>query len=264
MKNFRLGIRAIHQKDIKTAIIEAKKNGFKILEIHMSAPQFQPQSYTTSQLNEIKNYAKKNEIIIQTHSEIGQSLIQIDKGIRGAEQQRIKQYIQFSRQLGARCLTLHVGKSLAYHAGTESFSHDKLFPKFYTSLFEDSIKHLISIAPKDLLICIENDNFTEGYRKVLGKYLKTGKIFLTWDIMKNFQYKPTKVLYPKLWQFMKKNINYIRNVHISGPNHAGIQGFEKDFTPLLKSVKNQDLPIVIEMLSIKEAVRAKKIIQGLL
>lgn len=262
-QNYKLGIRAIHQKYIKTAILEAKQNGFEFLEIHMSAPQFQPKNYTESQLNGIKNFAKKNGITLQTHSEIGQSLIQIDKGIREAEQQRIKQYIQFSRQLGSRCLTLHVGKSLAYHAGSESFSHDKLFPKFYTNLFEDSIKHLVSIAPKDLLICIENDNFTEGYRKVLGKYLNTGKIFLTWDIMKNFQFKPKKVLYPKLFKFMKSNVNYVRNVHISGPGHAGIKGYEKDFIPFLKLLQGKNIPIIIEVLSLKEAIKTRQAIKKL-
>ncbi len=262
MSKYRFGIRGVYQKSVKAAIIEAKKNGFEVLEIHLSSPQFHPQCYTQQQLTDIKYFAIKSGVILQTHSEIGQSLIQSDKGLRLAEQRRTKQYMQFSRQIGARCMTLHVGTAPQYHAGSEIFRNDALFPRYYTELFEESVQYLVSIAPRDVMVCIENDNFTEGYRKVLEKYLKTGKVFLTWDFMKNFQFAPQKILKSKLFEFMKRNLRYVQNAHISGPKHAGISGYEKDFLPFLQLVENANTPIILEILSLKEAIEAKEIIQA--
>ena len=50
MINFKLGMRAVHQKNIKSAILEAKRNGFEVLEIHLSSPQFLPQNHTPKQI----------------------------------------------------------------------------------------------------------------------------------------------------------------------------------------------------------------------
>ncbi len=262
--NFKLGIRAIHQKNIQTAIIQAKKNGFDVLEIHLSSPQFQPQHFTQLQLKEIKDFAKKNGILLQTHSEIGQSLIQVDNILRKAEKLKLKQIIRFSRKIGARCLTLHIGDAPGYHAGPGKHTgNDILYAKYYASLFEDSIKHIISVARKDLFVCIENDNFLPAYQNILSKYLQTNKIFLTWDLMKSYSFKPVKILLKDQFKFMKKNINYIRNVHISGPSHAGINGYENDFMPFLKLLQNKNIPIILEILSLPESIRTKRIIQNL-
>ena len=67
---YKLGMRAVHQKNIKTAIVEAKKNGFYMVEIHLTSPQFLPQNYTALQLSEIKSLAQKSGIALSTHSEI--------------------------------------------------------------------------------------------------------------------------------------------------------------------------------------------------
>jgi hypothetical protein len=245
MSNFKLGIRAIHQKNIKTAILEAKKNGFEVLEIHLSSPQFLPQNHTKVQLKDIRTFSAKSNVILQVHSEINSSLIEVDDIIRRAEKQRLERVVRFSRQLGARCLTLHPGKAPTYYLGNggKVSQNDDIYSNLYNKLFEDSIKHIISIAPKDLFICIENtDNFTVGYRKVLSKYLKTNKIFLTWDILKNLNFKTGPQVWPKQWEFIQKNFKYVRNLHVSGPEHGSLKGLEKNFIPFFELFKNKNLP----------------------
>jgi hypothetical protein len=260
---FKLGIRAIHQKNIKTAITQAKRNGFDILEIHLSSPQFQPQSYKQNQLSEIRDFAKKSGITLQTHSEIGQSLIQADEILRKAEKLKLRQIIQFSQKIGARCLTLHIGDAPGYNAGPGNhISNDALYSKFYSGLFEDSVKYIISIAPKDLFVCVENDSLLPIYQKILNKYLPTNKVFLTWDLMKSYTFEPTKKLRKDQFQFMVKNINYVRNVHISGPGHAGLEGYENDLAPFIKLLQDKNIPVVFEVLSLPEAILAKKIVQN--
>jgi sugar phosphate isomerase/epimerase len=265
-KLYKLGMRAVHQKDIKTAIIEAKKNGFDVLEIHLTSPQFLPQNYTNEQLSDLKALAIKNNIILQTHSEIGQSMLLADNTLRDAEKKKLKKMIDFSRKLGAVSLTLHPGKAPSYYSGPgKSTNNDNVYVKYYNMLFEDSIKHIVSIAPKDLFICIENtDNFKTDYQKILSAYLKTGKVFLTWDIMKSYSsFQPEKKLHEDRMMFLKKNIQYVRNFHISGPSHGGLEGHEDAFITFFEMFKDKNVPMIIEILSLEEVTRAKKIIRGL-
>lgn len=265
MNNFPLGIRAIHQKDIKTAIAEAKRNGFQVLEIHLSSPQFLPQNYSVTQLQQLRTFAQKNNITLQVHAEINSSLIEIDNIIRKAEKQRLERVVKFSRQLGARCLTLHPGKAPTYYLGNKGkvLQNDDAYSKVYNKLFEDSLQHIVSIAPKDLFICIENtDNFTLGYRKILNKYLKTNKVFLTWDILKNLNFKTGTKLWPGQWEFIQKNVKYVRNIHVSGPEHGSLQGVQKHFVQFFKLFKN-NIPMVIETVSLGAAKETKMIIRNL-
>lgn len=263
---YKLGMRAVHQKDIKTAIVEAKKNGFDTLEIHLTSPQFLPQNYTSEQLSDLKAIASKNNIILQTHSEIGQSMLLADNTLRDAEKKKLKKMVDFSRKLGAVSLTLHPGKVPSYYSGPgKSTTNDNVYVKHYNMLFEDSLKHIISIAPKNFFICIENtDNFKIDYQKILSKYLRTGKVFLTWDIMKSFSsFQTEKKLYEDRMMFLKKNIQYVRNLHISGPSHCGLEGHEDSFVTFFEMFKNKNIPMIIEILSLEEAVQAKKIIRDL-
>ena len=263
-KSYQIGIRAIHQKDIKTAILEAKNNGFKVLEIHFSSPQFLPEKYTQKALKEIRLFAEKNGIILQSHSEIHQSLIQIDSILRKAEKERVEKMIQFNRNIGARSLTLHPGAAPQFLAGPgKEIRNDDVYAKYYTELFEDSIKHIVSLKVTDLFVCIENAdwNFTEKYQKILDRYLKTGKVFLTCDVMKTYIYTPTLNIKKDQWKFFKRNRRYVRNIHLSGKSHGGLSGFEKEYTKILSLFQNKDIPVILEILSLKEAIKSKKIFQ---
>ena len=247
-------------------VLEAKKNNFEVLEIHFSSPQFLPQNYTKEQADEIKLFAKKNGVILSTHSEIGQSLIVTDNISREAEKKKLKRMVDFSRKIGAINLTLHPGKASAYYSGPgKSTSNEELYSEYYAGLFEDSIKHLVSIAKNDLCICIENtDKFSVTYQKILSKYLKTGKLFLTWDIMKSFSsHKPEMKLYEDRVRFLKGNLKYVRNLHISGPSHGGLEGYEKDFASFFELFKGKNIPMIIEIIDLEEVLKARKIIREL-
>lgn len=263
MNKYKFGIRAVHQKDIKTAIIEAKQNGFEALEIHFSSPQFLPQNHTSTKLEEIKEFAQKNGIILQTHSEIGQSLIQADDFMRKAEKLKLERMVSFSKAIGARCLTLHPGNATGYLSEKGFLGNDNIYPVFYKSLFENSLKHVVSIAPKDLFICIENTDSFVLLQKILEKYLKSNKVFIAWDMMKSFTESAHPVFRKDQWKFMNKNINYVRNVHISGPKHGGIKGWKKKYLKFLKLLQDRHLPLVIEILSLREAIETRKIIQDM-
>ncbi|MEK7203060.1 MAG: TIM barrel protein [Patescibacteria group bacterium] len=261
---FKLGMRAIYQKNIEAAILEAKRLGFKVLEIHLSAPQFLIAQYSAKRILAIKKIAEKEGIILQTHAPAEFSLIFVDENLRQGARKQLKEMIKFSQALGARALTLHPGKAAIFHqVDGEKIKDDDLYSKFYCRLFEDSIKDIISIAPKNLFICIENtDNFNLGYQKILDKYLRAGKIFLTWDIRKNFDFTTNKLI-KEQWNFVVKNQRAVKNLHVSGlgAGHGKIDGWEKQLKPFFKLFRNCNLPLIIEVLPKKETVKAKNIIE---
>src|SRR3989344_785812 len=208
---FKIGNRAIYQPNIQAAISEAKKYGFAVLEIHLTSPQFLPYNYSKKQLAEIKSFTEKQGVTLQIHAPLEHSLIFTNPELRRAAKAQLETMIRFGREIGARCLTLHPGKAAIYHTDDgEKLKDDELFPEFYSDLLEDSIKHISSIAPKDFFVCIENtDNFTLQYQEVLDKYLPTGKVFLTWDIRKNYTYTANELI-EKQWDFVKRNKKYVK------------------------------------------------------
>lgn len=263
---FKIGNRAIYQPSIRAAISEAKKNGFAVLEIHLTSPQFIPYNFSKKELLAIKNFSKEQNVILQTHAPLEQSLIFICKELRQAAKDQVKTMIKFSQAIGARCLTLHPGKAAIYHTEDgKKLKDDELFPKFYSDIFEDSIKYIISIAPKDFYVCVENtDNFTLNYQKVLNKYLPSDKIFLTWDIRKNYTYT-TNELIEQQWKFVQKNKNCVKNLHVSGFNaaHGGLKGWEDKLDQFFKLFGDQGLPMIIEIMPLQSALEAKEIINQL-
>lgn len=264
MDNSRFGIRAVHQKDLNAAILEAKNNGFGILEIHLSSPQFLPQTYTVSELKKVKNFALKNGILLQIHDAIGHSLIEADEILRKAEKLRLKRLVGFSLLLGARCLTLHPGKAPSYYLGQDEkvLLNDNIYSDFYSKLFDDSLRYLVSLAPKDLYICVENtDNFNLSYQKILQKYLKTGKLFLTWDLYKTLSFGKTIKVKSDQLSFFQRNVRFVRNIHISGKGHGSIKGYESYFSKFVGLLKEKDLPFIIETIRLNQAIEIKKYIK---
>lgn len=261
---FNIGYRAIYDPSILSAITKAKKHGFGVVEVHLTAPQFFPNRYSKKKRDYIKLKVEKSGIILQTHVPLEQSLIFTNPHLRKGAKDHLITMVEFSRDIGARCLTLHPGKAAIYNTvDGKKLKDDSIYSKFYAKLFEDSIRHIISIAPKDLFICIENtDNFTSQYQRVLSKYLPTGKIFLTWDIRKNYTYITNKLI-EKQWNFLMRNREYVKNLHVSGFDsvHGNLKGWEDQLDKFFELFSSRNLPLVIEILPLENAVKAKKIIE---
>jgi len=261
---FDLGYRAVYQKNIETAIREAENNGFKVIEIHVSSPQFLISSYSIEQLKSIKKLAEKKQIAIQIHAPLEMSLIFVNENLRKAVKKQIKELLNFCKIIGANSITLHIGKADTYHDVLGSkLKNEDIYPKLYNQLFEDSLKYIVSIANNEINVCIENtDNFNSNYQKILQKYLSAGKIFLTWDIRKNFSYETGKLIEDQ-WKFFQKNKDYIRNIHISGlsSSHGEIKEWNSEFSRFFDVLKNKNLSVIIEVLPFEAAIKAKEIIK---
>lgn len=258
---FKFGTRAIYQKNIKTAILEARRKGFDVLEIHLSSPQFSLNKYPKKELLSFRKLAEQHRIILQIHTSLEASLLFLEPLFRQAAKSYFKNVVQFSRTIGVRCITIHPGSVFGYHTFEGKKIHnDDIYRKYYSQLFQDSLKFIASIAKKPIFICIENtDNFNSDYQKILEKYLKRGNIFLTWDIRKNF-YTTGGLLRVDQWNFIKRNLKYVKNIHISGLSggHGKIETREKRLNKVIKLFSKQNIPMVLEVLPLKVAVDSKK------
>ena len=261
---FQFGCRAIYQSDMYSAIKEAKKFDFQVLELHCNAPKFAPENFSKKERIKIKRFAKENNIILQTHAPLELSLIFTNSHIREAVKLCLKDLVTFSRDIGARCLTLHPGKAAMYNtADGKKSKDDDIYSEYYSKLFEDSIKYIVSIAKKDVFVCIENtDNFTPKYMRILSKYLPLGKIFLTLDIMKCYTYTDIRLIRNQ-WDFFVKNKKYVKNIHASGALHGGLRGWEKKIKKFFRLFNFSGLSVIIEILPIKNAVETKKLLDTL-
>lgn len=259
---FKIGYRAIYESSISAAINIAKRNGFEVLEIHLSSPQFNPDTFTAKDFSGIKNLAKKKKIILQVHAPLEQSLLFTSRELRQGAEKQLKTLIYFSRQIQARCLTIHPGKVSVYNAvDGRKIKADEKYPRYYGKLFENSLKQIISMAQPDLFVCLENtDNFTPGIMKILEKYLPSGKIFLTWDFMKSFTYTDNR-LRPEQWKFFQKNQKYVKNIHVSGSLHGRMNDREKRFDRFINILNDRELPFIMEIYPLNYAVEGKDILK---
>jgi len=264
---YKVGYRAIYQKTIRAAILEARRNEFEVLEIHLASPQFQPEKYSSQQLKTLAGLAKEHNVILQIHASLETSLLYLDPDLRQATKLQLKKLIRFSRSIGARCLTLHIGSVYGYYLSDGvKVKNDDEYRKEYCGLFEDSLKYIASSSLANLPVCIENtDNFHSDYQKILEKYLRKGKLFLTWDIRKNFSYTEIK-LRKDLFDFAKRNLAFVKNLHISGiySGHGVVGKSDKQFYKFLKLFKIRNLPIILEVLPLKKAVESKRNLKTML
>lgn len=248
---FPLGIRAIYPKNINLSLKDYGKENFDVVEAHLSSPQFY-----------LSRKALLRETTLQVHAPLELSLIFTGEKLRNGSKEELSKIVKFSQKLKARCLTIHIGKAATYHeAKGKQLKNDDIYPELYSNLLEDSLKHIVSIAPKDLFICIENtDNFVR-YQKTIEKYLKTGKLFLTWDIRKSYSYDTGKLIKDQ-WDFVKRNKKYVKNLHISGleGSHGEIKKWDKRFDRFIDLFKDQDLPMIIEVFPLESALKAKTVI----
>ena len=258
---FHYGYRAIFQKDLRTAIDEAAHNGFEVLEIHLASPQFLVDRYSPAALKKIRSYATQRGVTLQTHAPFEVSLLFSDPVMREATKKFIKKVARFSTLIGARCMTVHPGFVVGYHdADGKKIKNDDLYRAFYKKLFDESMRFMSTLASSQLVIGIENtDNFNTDYRMILEKYLRSKKLFLTWDVRKNFSMKGG-ALNEDQWNYVQRNKKYVRNLHMSGLGgpHGAVSTADKRLMPFIGLFKNQDLPMIFEVEPLRAAITSKR------
>ena len=80
---------------------------------------------------------------------------------------------------------------------------------------------------------------------------------------KSRRFKLDPVLIGNTVKFLKQNLASVRNIHLSGPAHGSLQDHGKDAIQFLKLLQGKNIPIIVEIIDLKEAIKTKNIIQNL-
>lgn len=227
-------------------------------------PIFFPENFDKNVRQKIKEYSKNKNVELTFHAPEDITLLQLQKGIRKATLDRVKEVIDFGYDIGATRLTMHVGGAVCFTLTDRKVYMDELFYEEYKRVLEDSLRELVNYSRGKIKLCIENSGrFPEKVvQETLDKVLMEDEdLFLTWDIGHSYTNKYNEV------QFFLRHLDRIRTCHLHDNNgksdHQIIGTGNVDFIGHLEKMKNSDVVYIIEVRprdnATKSAVELKKI-----
>lgn len=263
----RLGYHVVYDESINDAIDYASANGFASIQVDLTMPKFFPEKYTTAQRRQIRDYAKKKKIEIKLHLPAEDfSLQTLHQGIRSAIIERVKEIIDFARDIDATIVTIHPGTVPVFTMpGLGDVPITEQYPDLHKDASEKTLHELSKYAKGKTCLCIENSPFDEIVMDVLDKLLaEEENLFLTWDIAKT--YRTDGSLKTDVEQFFLKHLNKVRECHLhdrtSEEAHDVIGRGKIDFVRYLNLPGGFDVGYTIEVRPRERALHCLKIIEG--
>jgi len=187
----RLGYQALFDaEDIEDALDFAQKNGFGAVELNMNGLNFLPENYMGEDRRRVRKIAEKMGISMLLHAPEGLNLLNVQDGVRMAVIERIKEIIDFARDLSASCVTFHLGMMSALSVEGKMVPLHRIYPELYKEVIRSSLTELGEYSKGKTSICLENTEVTNSriVREVLVELLGHSNLFLTWDIGHTHQY----------------------------------------------------------------------------
>ncbi len=215
----RLGYQALFDaEDIDDALVYAKDNGFGAVELNLNGLNFLPENYLGEDRRRVRKLADKMGISMLLHAPEGLNLLNVQDGVRMAVVERLKEIVDFARDLSAGCVTFHLGFSSAISVEGKMLPLYKAYPELYKEVVTSALLELSEYAKGKTNLCLENTEITTSrlVREVLVGLLGQAGLCLTWDIGHSHQYN-TRV---RQWEeeFFLYYKSKIRNTHIHDNN----------------------------------------------
>lgn len=215
----RLGYQALFDtEDIEDALRYAKENTFRAVELNMNDINFLPENYMAENRRQVRKTADKLGISMLLHAPEGLDLVNVQDGVRFAVVERLKEIIDFARDLSAPCVTIHLGMSSCISVDGKMLPLHRAYPELYKEVISSSLSELARYAKGKTCLCLENTEITNEriVREILVELLGYDDLFLTWDIGHSHQYKARV----REWEeeFFLDYKNRVRNVHIHDNN----------------------------------------------
>lgn len=256
------GYQAVYDEDFFDALDYASRNGFDFVSFDLNVPQFYIDALPDALLDDIREYAQSKNVKPAFHAPGDNVSLYTDyPAIRAGILEHFSSIIASAQHLQARHITIHPGAYPSLkkaNAKTDDFiaaHHD-----YFGHVLYENIMHLADQA-KDVLLCLENFNFTDITMETVDKLLaNTDRLFLTWDIAKTYDRSLQK---EKLVEsFMLKHCDRIREVHI----HDIIKDFRShqivgeggiDFSLYADLLRRLDIAVTLEVRP-REAAKASR------
>ncbi len=245
------------ETDIYDTIDYAYKNGFNAVEININMPIFFPEVYDSKERKTIRNYLIDKNIELTLHAPEDITLMQLQKSIREATINRLKEVIDFGNDIGASRMTMHIGSSVCFTLVDRKSYVDEIFADEYKNTLKESLVELCKYSKEKLMLCIENSGrFPKKIvQEVLDELLEErDDIYLTWDIGHSYENKYNEV------EFFLKHVNKIKTCHLHDNNgksdHQIIGTGDVDFRWHIDKLKDSDVVYIIEVRPRDNALRS--------
>ncbi|MEN6356270.1 MAG: sugar phosphate isomerase/epimerase [Armatimonadota bacterium] len=246
------GYQAVYDDDFFDALDYAAKNGFDFVSFDLNVPRFYIDGLPDARLDEIRGYAVSKNVKPAFHAPGDNISLYTDyPAIRSGILEHFSSIITSAQHLQARHTTIHPGAypSLKkFDAKNDDFV--AAHRDYFSRMLYENVMHLADRA-KDVLLCLENFNFTDITMETVDKLLaNTDRLFLTWDIAKTYDRSLQKD--EMVESFMLKHCDRIREIHI----HDIIKDFRShqivgeggiDFSQYADLLHRPDIAITIEV-----------------
>ncbi|MCY6960194.1 sugar phosphate isomerase/epimerase family protein [Clostridium brassicae] len=247
------------EKNIYDTIDYAKNNGFNAVEININMPIYFPEKFSKEERGIINSYRKDKDIELTLHAPEDISLLQLQKGIRDAAINRLKEVIDFGFHIGASRMTMHIGSAVCFTLTDRKTYMDELFYDEYKDVLISTLKELIDYSKGKLKLCVENSGRfpKKVVQEVLEEMLeREEELFLTWDIGHSYENKYEEV------EFFLKHLDRIRTCHIHDNNgisdHQVIGTGDVDFKWHFQKMGGRDIVYIIEVRPREKAFESLK------
>ncbi|MCI0405430.1 MAG: sugar phosphate isomerase/epimerase [candidate division Zixibacteria bacterium] len=180
---------------IEEAIGKAREWKLEALELNLNRPEYFPEQFDPKKRIAIKRRAEQSNIQLLLHAPDDINLLSRHKNIRLAGVERLKEMLDFGKELGGVYFTLHTGKVALVASGSgrvKIMQHPTFKP--LAENFRDSALRLLEFADGKLELGFENTNHFEGFfEEIIAGLLEQSQLKLTWDIGHSFAESPEKV-----------------------------------------------------------------------
>jgi len=252
-----IGYQAVFDKDFYQAIDYASNNIYDYISFDLNVPRFQIDRFDRQTLGNIREYSQQKNIGIAFHAPGDNiSLFSDYPSIRSGIIEYYKQMISAAELLNTRHITIHAG---IYPSFKKAAASDDDFLIEHSSYFHqvlyENLAEICSFS-KDILICIENFEFSDFTRGILDSAFGKIPLFLTWDIAKTYDRQMN--LNQEVEEFMYKHIERIREVHLHDlkkdfHGHQTVGTGDIDFKRYFHLFERPELAITIEVRPREEA-----------
>jgi sugar phosphate isomerase/epimerase len=210
-EKMKTGYHAIYSNDFFNGIDDAYKNGFDFVQFDLGVPTFFLDNLTTTDLKEIKAYAKNNNIEITFHSPGDNVSLFCDPPlIRKGILDELKLILEKANILNARHITFHAGIYSQFKKS--GYEQDDSRSSYYENVLYENMRYIIDNCG-DILICIENHCFNQIVKNVVKNLIdEKHPLFLTLDTAKMY-YGGTEINQDD-YEFYLEYKDFIREMHI--------------------------------------------------
>lgn len=205
----RVSYHAVYDASILDALQYAKHSGFAGIQVADETPHLSFERLSDADIEQIADFVALQGQYITLHApDDAASLFQCSRYLNAGIMDYYRALLSFGRSVCAKLVTIHVGSMTVFPADTDP---EQRIPQEDRPLYETTLRRnledLMRMTKDTILLCVENYAMDSSILDLLVPYLKSGDLFLCWDLVKSASR-------PELEDFLFSNISWVKQVHL--------------------------------------------------